>query len=132
MEPADSDDTQRLEVITVMSDLFGKHADIDMTKGWTISLTTLAMFQWFNAWNCRSEVKSIFQMNPFSNMFLVGSTVVVILLQLLAVYLPILQRILHTVPLALSDWFMIVPVAFSIVVVEEVRKLYYRHRVGTI
>ena len=112
--------------------LFGKHADIDMTKGWTISLTTLAMFQWFNAWNCRSEVKSIFQMNPFSNMFLVGSTVVVILLQLLAVYLPILQRILHTVPLALSDWFMIVPVAFSIVVVEEVRKLYYRHRVGTI
>ncbi|MBI2595023.1 MAG: HAD-IC family P-type ATPase, partial [Candidatus Colwellbacteria bacterium] len=27
----------------------------DLTKALTISLTSLAVFQWFNAWNCRSE-----------------------------------------------------------------------------
>ncbi|MDO8522786.1 MAG: HAD-IC family P-type ATPase, partial [bacterium] len=66
--------------------IFKDYIGDDMTRAWTISLTTLAVFQWFNAWNCRSESKSIFQMNPFSNTFLVGATAVVVSLQLFAVY----------------------------------------------
>lgn len=106
--------------------LFGKYFEQDLAKAWTISLTVLAVFQWFNAWNCRSEEKSIFQMNPFVNLYLVLATVVVIALQLLAVYTPLMQKVLHTVPLEISDWLLIIPVAFSIVVVEEVRKVVYR------
>lgn len=104
--------------------LFQRYADIDIQKAWTISLTTLAIFQWFNAWNCRSELKSIFQMSPFSNRFLLGSTFIVITLQLLAVYTPTLQKILHTVPLELFDWVIIIPIALSIVFVEEARKFF--------
>ncbi len=100
----------------------------DMTRAWTISLTTLAAFQWFNAWNCRSASKSIFQLNPFSNKFLVGATVIVILLQLAALYLPFLQNILHTTPLSLADWALVLLVAASIIVVEEIRKFFYRHQ----
>ena len=100
--------------------------ETDLAKAMTISLTGLAVFQWFNAWNCRSEKLSIFQMNPFSNMFLVGATLVVISLQLFAVYNPMMQKLLHTVPLSFSEWLLIIPVALSIVVVEEVRKFFYR------
>jgi Ca2+-transporting ATPase len=106
--------------------LFQKYADINIEKAWTISLTTLAVFQWFNAWNCRSDSKSIFQLNPFSNKFLLGSTFIVIVLQLLAVYTPMLQNILHTVPLEIFDWLIIIPIAFSIVFVEEIRKFFSR------
>ena len=106
--------------------LFQKYADTNIEKAWTISLTTLAVFQWFNAWNCRSDSKSIFQSNPFSNKFLLGATGLVIVLQLLAVYAPILQKVLHTVPLERSDWFMIVPIALSIVIIEEIRKFFSR------
>lgn len=95
---------------------------IDMQKAFTISLTILAVFQWFNAWNCRSQDKSLFSLNPFSNKFLVGATVIVVLLQLAAVYNPLLQKILHTTPLTLEEWLIIVPIAFSIIVVEEIRK----------
>ncbi|MDO8659340.1 MAG: HAD-IC family P-type ATPase, partial [Candidatus Parcubacteria bacterium] len=112
--------------------LFQKYVDINIEKAWTISLTTLAVFQWFNAWNCRSDSKSIFQMNPFSNRFLLGATFIVIILQLLAVYTPMLQKILHTVSLDLSDWLMIIPVALSIVLVEEIRKLFSRNPISTI
>ncbi|KKP78298.1 MAG: Cation-transporting P-type ATPase [Candidatus Nomurabacteria bacterium GW2011_GWC2_35_35] len=76
----------------------------------------------------RSDSKSIFQLNPFSNKFLLGATFIVILLQLSAVYTPFLQKILHTVPLELFDWFIIVPVALSIVFIEETRKLFYRRK----
>jgi Ca2+-transporting ATPase len=102
----------------------------DMTKAWTISLTTLAMFQWFNAWNCRSETESLFRTNPFSNKFLIMATMTVIFLQLLAVYTPFLQKLLHTMPLTLGEWLVIIPVAASVVVVEEIRKWWYRGRLA--
>ncbi len=110
--------------------LFKGNYEADITKAWTISLTLLAAFQWFNAWNCRSEDKSIFQMNPFSNKFLVGSTVLVIVLQMFAVYNPLMQKFLRTTALDLSDWLLIIPIAASIVFVEEIRKLFYRKRIA--
>jgi len=107
--------------------LFSRYYQIDMVKAWTVSLTVLAVFQWFNAWNCRHENKSIFQLNPFSNKFLVGATLTVIALQLVAIYVPFMQKILRTTTLDLSDWLIIIPIASSIVVVEEIRKFIYRH-----
>jgi len=106
--------------------IFSGLLNMDLVKAQTMSLVTLAVFQWFNAWNCRSENKSIFKMNPFSNMFLVGATAIVVVLQVLAVYNPFLQKILHTTPLAAHEWLLAIIVAFSIVVVEELRKLFYR------
>ena len=108
--------------------LFKGYFETDITKALTISLTTLAVFQWFNAWNCRSESKSIFQMNPFSNKFIVGATGIVIFLQFAALYTPFLQKILHTTPLSLSEWLIIIPVASSIILVEEIRKFFYRRK----
>ncbi|MDO8565849.1 MAG: HAD-IC family P-type ATPase [Candidatus Moranbacteria bacterium] len=106
--------------------LFSQYYQDDIAKAWTISLTVLAVFQWFNAWNCRSAEKSVFSMNPFSNKFLLGATGIIIMLQVTAVYSPLFQKVLRTVPLDRDDWLMIIPVAFSIVVVEEVRKYFYR------
>ena len=108
--------------------LFQKYFETDIGKAWTISLTVLAVFQWFNAWNCRSESKSFFQMNFFSNKYLLAATTIVVSLQMVAVYTPFFQRFLHTVPLSLSEWLMIIMVATSIIWVEEIRKLFYRRR----
>lgn len=108
--------------------LFGGYATGDPAKAWTISLTLLAVFQWFNAWNCRSERFSVLQMNPFSNLFLVGATGIVITLQIGALYTTTGQKLLHTVPLSLSEWGMILAIASSIIVVEEIRKVVFRMR----
>ncbi len=108
--------------------LFKGYYQQDMVKAWTMSLTVLAVFQWFNAWNCRHESKSIFQLNPFSNRFLVGATITVIVLQLFAIYTPLMQKILRTTALDLSDWLIIIPIASSILIVEEIRKFIYRQK----
>jgi len=110
--------------------LFKGYFENDLAKAWTISLTTLAVFQWFNAWNCRHESKSIFQMNPFSNKFLVGATLIILSLQLLVIYNPLMQKFLRTVPLELSEWLIIIPIAASIVLIEETRKFFYRRRIA--
>jgi len=106
--------------------LFDMYAAEGFAKASTVVLSALAVFQWFNAWNCRAEKESLFSQNFFGNAYLVGATGLVICLQLLAVYNPFLQGILHTVPLSLADWLVIVPVAASIVLAEELRKLLAR------
>ncbi|MBU3965585.1 HAD-IC family P-type ATPase [Patescibacteria group bacterium] len=108
--------------------LFSNYYQTDLVKAWTITLTALAMGHWFNAWNCRSEDKSIFQMNPFSNKFLVGATVIIVFLQMLAIYNPLMQKILRTTALSFSEWLVIIPVAASVVLVEEIRKFFYRKK----
>ncbi len=108
--------------------LFSLYFETDLTKAWTMALTTMAVFQWFNAWNCRSESKSIFQMNPFSNRYLVGATTLVVFLQLFAVYNPFMQKVLHTTPLSFSEWSILVSVAALVILVEEIRKFFYRRQ----
>ena len=108
--------------------LFKNYIGGEMDKALTISLVTLAFFQWYNAWNCRSESKSIFRINPFSNKFLVAATVLVFFLQILAVYHPTFQKILHTVPIEASEWIKIAIATSTIVVIEEVRKFLLRRQ----
>ena len=101
----------------------------NLPKALTMSLTTLAVMQWFNAWNVRSEKESIFRTNPLSNKVLLGATFVVIMLQLAVVYWKPLQIVFQTVPLTLSDWSLAIGVSLSIIVVEEIRKFFHRLQV---
>ncbi|MEK7576649.1 MAG: HAD-IC family P-type ATPase [Patescibacteria group bacterium] len=108
--------------------LFKEYYAVDIVKGWTMSLTVLAIFQWFNAWNCRHESKSIFQLNPFSNKYLIGATGMVMCLQFLVIYNPVMQKFLHTTSLTGVEWLTIILVASSIIFVEELRKYFFRRK----
>ncbi len=103
--------------------LYHQHLADNFAKSSTLVLTTLAIFQWANAWNCRSHDRSIFFLNPFKNLWLINATLIVVALQLFAVYSPFMNRILHTTPLSAQEWLTAALVASSIIVVEEVRKV---------
>ncbi len=112
--------------------MFNRYLGDDLVKAGTVALTTLTVFQWFNAWNCRSADRSAFRMNPLANPYLLGATAVTVTLHMLAIYWSPLQNLLRTVPLSPSDWLLIIPVAASVIVVEEVRKAVVRlHRKST-
>lgn len=98
----------------------------DLIYARTMTLVTMAMFQWFNAWNCRSETKSLFQIGLTTNRWLIAATFLVIFLQLCLVYIPFLQNIFKTVALTVNDWIMIIVFCAPIVVIEELRKLVVR------
>ncbi len=102
--------------------IFIMFKDTDLLKAQTISLTVLAIFQWFNVWNCRSDTRSLLKTNPFSNKFLIGATFIVIILHLFAIYHPFMQKMLHTVPLTITEWLFIIPMGLAIIIVEEIRK----------
>lgn len=105
---------------------FSEWAYLDLEKALTISLTTLAIAQWCNAWNARSESESVFAMSPLRNPFLIGATACVAILQIFAVYNPVMQIYLHTVPLDINDWLFAIVIGSSVLFFEEVRKLVVR------
>jgi len=94
----------------------------------TIAVTTMVLFQFFHAWNSRSETQSIFQVNPVSNPFLFYSMVAAFLAQIAVIYVPALQWVFRTVPLSLGDWGWIALVAISVLIVVEIDKAVRRGR----
>lgn len=100
----------------------------DLPLARTMALVTLTIFQWFNAWNCRSENRSLFSMSPFRNPYLIAATAIVIVIQLCIIYVPFLQHAFHTVPIGYRDWGIAVAAGSSIIVIDEVRKWILRIR----
>jgi P-type Ca2+ transporter type 2C len=91
----------------------------------TMILTTMVIFQWFNALNCRSEQISLFKLNPFKNKILIIMMSVAILLQLIVIYTP-LRHAFRLVPLSLYDWFLCTMIGSTILLVNELRKLLFK------
>ena len=106
--------------------LFYAGEQSNLVKGWTAAMTAMAFFQWFNVWNVRSRTKSIISKGTFSNPYLIGAAILVVILQLFAIYTPIMNTFLKTTPLAITELLVIIAITTSVVVAEEVRKLFSR------
>ena len=77
----------------------------------TMAFTTLVFSQLFHVFEVRSEVRGIFEMNFFSNPYLVGAVCISTIMQLSVIYIPALQAIFKTAPLDLWQWGIILCVA---------------------
>lgn len=100
----------------------------DYAKALSLSFTTLAIFQWFNAWNCKSDTNSLFSKNSLKNRAMTYTTAVVIFLHLLALYTPFMQKVFRTTPLGATDWLAVICVASVIIAAEEIRKFMSRKK----
>ncbi|SJM93683.1 Calcium-transporting ATPase (fragment) [Crenothrix polyspora] len=90
----------------------------------TLAFNTFVLFQVFNVFNARSEQGSIFNRHFFANRFLWLAIFGVIALQILVIHWPPAERLFHTTALTQLDWLITGSVAASIVVLEELRKLF--------
>jgi Ca2+-transporting ATPase len=103
-------------------------AGIDRAR--TEALTVMVFYQLFNVFNARSETRSAFTMNPLANPFLFFSVVASVIAQVAVIYWAPLQFIFKTVPLQPVDWLVILPVAFTVIIVVEIDKAIRRFMVS--
>ena len=94
----------------------------------TETFTVLAVCQWFNVLNCRSERRSALDLGVLKNPWLIGGLVLGNLLQAAVVFFRPLGEVFHTVPFSLVEVFAIGAVASLVLWVEEARKLVMRRR----
>jgi Ca2+-transporting ATPase len=105
--------------------------EVSLERARTVAVTTMVFFQFFQAWNSRSEVQSVFRINPLSNPFLFYSMVASFLAQLAVIYVPALQWVFRTEPLSGGEWLQIVLVALVVIVAVEIDKAIRRRSRGS-
>jgi Ca2+-transporting ATPase len=86
-----------------------------------LTFVTLVLIQFFNAYNCRSDRRSVFG-QPFANRWLNLAVGWELVLLIAIVYLPIFQPAFGTFSLTPADWALVGALAFSIVPVIEAVK----------
>jgi Ca2+-transporting ATPase len=97
-------------------------AGVPLDQARTIAVTTMVFFQFFQAWNSRSETDSVFRLSPFSNPFLLYGLVASVLAQLASIYFFAFQWVLRTEPLSLAEWIKIAAMSLTVILVVEIDK----------
>jgi len=85
----------------------------------------LAIDSIFYIFSCKSLRKNIWQIDLFSNRFLILSWIFAILVLVAGLYLPVLQTLLRTEPLNLFDWQLILGLGFLNIFLIEATKWYF-------
>ena len=88
----------------------------------TLAFCSMVSFEWFRAFNARSDERNVFQLGLLRNRWLLAAISFAIMLQMAVVYVPFLQVAFHTVPLSIERWGIAVLAAGSLFTVEETRK----------
>jgi len=97
-------------------------------KSSTFAFAILVLIQMVNAYNSRSDRRSVFQVGFFNNLWLMGAICISLLVVYLLVEVPFFNEWFHTAPLEWYEWFVIIGASFGILLVEEVRKAVVRLR----
>ena len=108
---------------------YGARGSEGLVVAQTVAFTGIVVLEKINVFNFRALRQPIARVGVFSNPRLLIAWGAMIGLQAAAVYVPFLQRALHTVPLAATDWLVIFGVSIPVFVIPElVKRLTYARR----
>ncbi len=92
----------------------------------TLAFTTFVFYQVFNLFNVRSDLGSVFSMRTLTNHTIWIAIVAVIVLQVCAVQMSVLQGFFDTTSLTSQQWALAVAVGSTVLWVDEIGKIVAR------
>ncbi|KAM1133801.1 hypothetical protein ACFX19_043717 [Malus domestica] len=96
----------------------------------TVSMTVLVVVEMFNALNNLSENQSLVVIPPWSNLWLVGSIILTMILHVLILYVHPLSILFSVTPLSWADWTVVLYLSFPVIIIDEVLKFLSRSSTG--
>ncbi|XP_030528480.1 calcium-transporting ATPase 3, endoplasmic reticulum-type isoform X2 [Rhodamnia argentea] len=96
----------------------------------TVSMTVLVVVEMFNALNNLSENQSLLVIPPWSNLWLVGSIILTMLLHILILYVHPLSVLFSVTPLSWAEWTVVLYLSFPVLIIDEVLKFFSRNSCG--
>jgi len=100
---------------------------VSLEEARTIAFCSLVAFEWFRAFNARSDEHTVFKLGIFRNRWLIIAISAAIALQLAVIYVPFLQVAFSTVPLGIDKWGIAVGAGAALFAIEETRKAFFPH-----
>ena len=100
--------------------------DYTLAQERTVALTTLVLFQAFHLFSSRSELRSVFTMNPLENRFLAYAQLGALVVHIGALYWAATQFVLRVAPVPFEAWWRMLAISVTVLAVVEVDKLIRR------
>lgn len=97
----------------------------DLALAQTVVFTAVAVDSLLYVFSVRTLRHNIFKSKPFSNPWLWAAVLVAFAVQLAAIYLPGLHKILGTAPLGARDWLVVAGLSVLVVIASEIIKLFF-------
>ncbi|MAH47492.1 cation-transporting ATPase [Candidatus Pacearchaeota archaeon] len=98
----------------------------DLMKARTVAFVSMSMLQLFNVFNMRSLKKSIFEIKPFSNKWVNYGFLGSLVLMLIVIYVPFLQKVFQFVSLSVVELLLIVVLSSGVLWLGEIYKWFKR------
>jgi len=106
----------------------GQATTAEILHAQTMAFTGIIVLEKVNVFNFRSLDHPITSIGWLSNKWLLLAVAITLGAQVCAVYLPVLQQALHTVPLSWRDWGVMIAVALPLFAIMEVGKWHRTRR----
>ncbi len=101
----------------------------DLIYARTMVFAGLAIDSLFYIFAIRTLRQPMWRRNPFGNKLLTGAVIFGLAMIACGIYLPPLQTLLRTAPLALRDWLVLIPLGIiNILLIELVKTVFFRRR----
>jgi len=101
---------------------YEKNSGASLEAARTAAVTTLVTGELFYLFNCRSLNRSMFSLGFFSNRWIFWGVLTMIAAQVAFIYLPVMNRMFHTVPIPWQAWGRIILVSFGLYLLIEFEK----------
>jgi len=88
----------------------------------TAAVNAFVMVELFYLFNCRSLDKNIFQLGLFSNLWVLGGAVTMLLIQIAYTHAPIMNRLFQSAPITPAVWGRTVMAGMLVFVIIEIEK----------
>ena len=92
----------------------------------------LAINSLFMIFSLKSLRRPIFKINPFNNMYLVGSILFGLAMLLVAIYVPFFQNLLQVTELQPIHWLLVAGIGMSQIVLIEIIKWFFNRKRATV
>ncbi len=102
-------------------ELFVRGGGVERAR--VLAFSTSILAQGVHAFNLRSERYSLFTIGWFTNRWLLGALLAIILGNLAVIYVPFLQPVFATMPLDLADWAIIVGLGLVPLIVVQAQRV---------
>ncbi|WP_425448425.1 cation-translocating P-type ATPase [Dethiothermospora halolimnae] len=115
----------------LISYLLSLHQGFEINEARTIGFMTLAMVHLLQVFNVRRKNGLGFDKTFFHNPYLIGALALTLVLQIMAVYTPVIQKILKTVALSYDMWlYVLIGAVIPVIVLQVIAIIQNRRKVG--
>ncbi|MBI4999685.1 cation transporting ATPase C-terminal domain-containing protein [Candidatus Gottesmanbacteria bacterium] len=112
-----------LATLLIFLFFFQRSGDLSLAR--TVAFTALGMDSLLYVFSTRTLGRPLWQEGIFQNRYLVLAVVIGFLLQVLALYTPIFQKILRTSPLGIFEWATVFAVGIGVIILIEAAKFVF-------